>query len=112
MLSAVVFGLLFVLIFHLVKRQLSKSQGVKQETVSQPMSRIEIQQVGASRSSLRYFHPKSPYVRIPLTQKERFFILRRDNFTCQYCKHTDRPLEVDHIISVFDGGTNDPSNLI
>ena len=76
------------------------------------MSRIEIQQVGASRSSLRYFHPKSPYVRIPLTQKERFFILRRDNFTCQYCKHTDRPLEVDHIISVFDGGTNDPSNLI
>lgn len=44
----------------------------------------------------------------------RFHILRRDNYTCQYCgaKAPDTALHVDHVVSVFEGGTNDPDNLI
>jgi hypothetical protein len=54
------------------------------------------------------------YERIPLTKKQRFEILMRDKFTCQYCgrKPPEVTLEVDHKISVYNGGTNDPSNLI
>ncbi len=45
----------------------------------------------------------------------RFKILKRDNFTCQYCGR--KPIEdntklmVDHIIPRSKGGTNEESNL-
>jgi len=44
----------------------------------------------------------------------RFAILRRDRNACQYCgaKAPDTALHIDHVTPVFDGGTNDPSNLI
>jgi len=44
----------------------------------------------------------------------RFQILRRDNFTCQYCgQHApDVRLEVDHIVARANGGTDDASNLV
>lgn len=44
----------------------------------------------------------------------RWFILERDAFTCQYCgQHApDVKLEVDHIVPIANGGTNDPSNLL
>lgn len=43
----------------------------------------------------------------------RFAILQRDNFTCRYCgaKAPDVRLEIDHIIPVASGGTDDPENL-
>jgi len=46
--------------------------------------------------------------------KLRWQILERDNFTCQYCGRTapDVMLEVDHKISLADGGDNSPENLI
>jgi 5-methylcytosine-specific restriction endonuclease McrA len=46
--------------------------------------------------------------------KRRFAILKRDNFTCQYCgrKAPDVPLEVDHIIPKSYGGSDKRSNLI
>jgi 5-methylcytosine-specific restriction endonuclease McrA len=46
--------------------------------------------------------------------KTRFDIFKRDNFTCQYCssKPPKVPLEIDHIIPVASGGTNDKVNLI
>lgn len=49
-----------------------------------------------------------------LTKKQRFTILKRDNFTCRYCgrKATEVILEIDHIIPVSKGGTNDLNNLI
>lgn len=49
-----------------------------------------------------------------LTKKERFEVFKRDSFTCQYCgaKAPDVILEVDHIIPVKEGGTNDIMNLI
>lgn len=46
--------------------------------------------------------------------KLRWQILERDNFACQYCGKTapDVMLEVDHRISLADGGDNSPENLV
>ena len=46
---------------------------------------------------------------------QRFRILQRDNFRCQYCGRTakdDIKLEIDHITPICRGGTSDDSNLI
>jgi hypothetical protein len=50
--------------------------------------------------------------RKPLLQL-RYEILERDNFICQICGKypPDIHLEVDHIIPVAEGGTDNPSNL-
>ncbi len=52
--------------------------------------------------------------RIPFKAKERFSILRRDNFTCRYCGRAAPGVElhVDHIIPVAEGGQNDEENLV
>jgi len=44
----------------------------------------------------------------------RWEILRRDDFTCRYCGQSapDVILHVDHIISDYDGGTEEMANLI
>ena len=46
--------------------------------------------------------------------KLRFEVFKRDNFTCQYCgeKPPEVTLEVDHLIPVSKGGTDDQKNLI
>ncbi len=45
--------------------------------------------------------------------KLRWQILYRDKYTCQYCGQAapNVQLEVDHIIPVVEGGTDDLSNL-
>jgi len=50
----------------------------------------------------------------PIPQKIRFEILKRDNFTCQYCgkKSPDVELEVDHIEPYSKTKNNNPDNLI
>lgn len=49
-----------------------------------------------------------------LPKKIRFEVFKRDSFTCQYCGRMapDVVLEVDHIVPVAEGGTNDIMNLI
>lgn len=49
-----------------------------------------------------------------LSKKIRFEVFKKDKFTCQYCGKMapDVILEVDHIIPVSKGGTNDLLNLI
>lgn len=42
----------------------------------------------------------------------RFKVLKRDKFTCQYCGRSGIELEIDHIVPVSKGGTNDIGNLI
>lgn len=44
----------------------------------------------------------------------RFDVFERNSFTCAYCgrKPPDATLEVDHILPVSKGGSNDMSNLI
>ena len=48
------------------------------------------------------------------SQKVRFDVFKRDNFTCQYCgrKSPEVILEADHIIPASDGGKADFDNLI
>jgi len=52
--------------------------------------------------------------RKPLSKSARFAVFKRDHFTCQYCgkKAPDVILEVDHIVPVAEGGTNDFINLV
>lgn len=52
--------------------------------------------------------------RVSLSKKMRFEIFKRDRFVCQYCGATppNALLEVDHIVSVSEGGINDEGNLI
>lgn len=49
-----------------------------------------------------------------VSARTRFEILKRDNFTCQYCgrKAPDVTLECDHIHPVSRGGSDDFDNLI
>lgn len=44
----------------------------------------------------------------------RFEVFKRDSFTCQYCGRSapDVLLEVDHIVPVSKGGTDDLLNLV
>ncbi len=52
--------------------------------------------------------------RIALTKKIRFEVFKRDGFKCVYCGNTPPKvlLEVDHVIPVSKGGTNQIDNLV
>jgi hypothetical protein len=45
--------------------------------------------------------------------RTRFEVFKRDKFTCCYCGRVSPNvvLEVDHIVPICDGGTDDPINL-
>jgi hypothetical protein len=49
-----------------------------------------------------------------ISVRTRFEIIKRDRFTCAYCGRTPPEvlLEVDHIVPVAAGGTDDLANLI
>src|SRR5215216_2215665 len=97
-----------------------KYDRVKPTPVPQPYIRPELVQIGEPSHSVRSTVVRQKYERIPLTPKQRFEILKRDGFTCQYCgrKPPEVVLNVDHIIPVvpispeYKSGINDPSNLI
>jgi hypothetical protein len=77
-----------------------------------------LEELGAPKSFLKRFKGMSDVqirtaiLRSQLTQAKRFAILKRDNYTCRYCHRTGVPLEVDHVIPLYRGGTNDDSNLV
>jgi hypothetical protein len=52
--------------------------------------------------------------RIGISKKIRFEIFKRDGFKCQYCNASppNVTLEVDHIVPISKGGTNQEENLI
>jgi len=49
-----------------------------------------------------------------ISKKMRFDVFKRDGFACQYCGRTPPSvkLEVDHIVPVSKGGSDDPLNLV
>lgn len=54
-------------------------------------------------------------VRGTISTKLRWKIFRRDDFTCQYCGargDADAPLQVDHKVSLANGGSDEPNNLV
>jgi len=68
-------------------------------------------------SIFKEFTQKKPRVqhskRQGISPKLRWRVFARDNFTCVYCGNKPPSiLEVDHKISVMDGGTNDIENLV
>jgi hypothetical protein len=53
-------------------------------------------------------------MRRPLSLKDRFAVLVAGGFRCTYCgkRPAASELEVDHVVPVAKGGTNDPRNLV
>lgn len=51
--------------------------------------------------------------RDPISPKLRFEVFKRDKYVCQYCGACgpDVELEIDHVIPVSRGGTDDINNL-
>ncbi|WP_052590840.1 HNH endonuclease [Luteipulveratus mongoliensis] len=47
-----------------------------------------------------------------VTKRTRFEVLRRDNYTCRYCRSSEGALTIDHVTPVALGGTDDPDNLV
>jgi len=52
---------------------------------------------------------KRPRPRISLSKRE---ILRRDNYTCQYCGRKGRQLTIDHVMPRHRGGEHSWENLV
>lgn len=48
-----------------------------------------------------------------LSVRTRFEVFKRDDFACKYCgrRSPEAILEVDHIVPIRDGGSDDPMNL-
>ncbi|MEO1691583.1 MAG: HNH endonuclease [Cyanobacteria bacterium J06631_6] len=55
--------------------------------------------------------PKTPRIKIP--QSVRKYVLQRNNYQCQSCgkQEAEAKLNIDHIIPLATGGSNDISNL-
>ena len=52
--------------------------------------------------------------RVSIPKSVRFEVFKRDKFKCQYCgdEAPNVILEIDHVIPVSRGGTNDIFNLV
>ena len=46
-----------------------------------------------------------------ISKRTRFEVLRRDNYTCRYCRSTESELTLDHVTPVALGGTDEITNL-
>ena len=47
-----------------------------------------------------------------VSKRTRYEVLRRDDFTCRYCRSKGNELHVDHVTPVALGGTDKPANLV
>ena len=47
-----------------------------------------------------------------VSKRTRFEVLKRDDYTCRYCRSKENPLVVDHVTPVALGGSDQPSNLV
>lgn len=47
-----------------------------------------------------------------VSKRLRFEVLKRDNYTCRYCRASDGELTIDHVTPVALGGTDRPNNLV
>ncbi len=47
-----------------------------------------------------------------VTKRTRFEVLKRDDYTCRYCRSREHELTVDHVLPVALGGSDDSSNLV
>ena len=47
-----------------------------------------------------------------VTKRVRFEVLRRDEYTCRYCRSKENELTIDHVVPVALGGSDSPENLV
>ena len=47
-----------------------------------------------------------------VSKRTRFEVLKRDNYTCRYCRSEENPLTVDHVVPTALGGSDAPDNLV
>ncbi len=52
-----------------------------------------------------------PHRRKNISPRTRFFVFKRDLYTCRLCRRAGVELELDHIIPVSQGGSNNIDNL-
>lgn len=47
-----------------------------------------------------------------VNKRTRFEVLKRDNYTCRYCRTAEGELTIDHVLPIALGGTDEPDNLV
>lgn len=47
-----------------------------------------------------------------VSKRTRFEVLKRDDYTCRYCRSTENELTIDHVSPVALGGSDSPENLV
>ena len=47
-----------------------------------------------------------------VTKRTRYEVMRRDDYTCRYCRSTVAALTIDHVIPQALGGDDSPGNLV
>lgn len=77
---------------------------------------INLLQLTGNKLSCRSLRAKKkplPSVRLRKAIRKEVvkYILKRDNYTCTYCGCRGVKMEIDHIVPVSKGGTNDIGNL-
>jgi hypothetical protein len=50
--------------------------------------------------------------RAPMLRSLRQFVIDRDGRQCSYCRSGDGPFEIDHVVPVARGGSDNPVNLV
>ena len=77
---------------------------------------IETVRAGKNSGYILYgLAPVNPHPRYTIDIKTRAIVIARDKSTCQMCgrnvKDDHIKIEIDHIVPIYAGGTNDISNL-
>lgn len=47
-----------------------------------------------------------------ISKRIRYEVMKRDSHTCRYCRSTENPLTIDHVIPIALGGSDKPDNLV
>ena len=67
------------------------------------------------KKKISKFYVEKKKRRVPISNKLRFEIFQRDKFTCKYCGRSiddGITLEIDHVIPIAEGGTDEFKNLV
>jgi 5-methylcytosine-specific restriction protein A len=64
-----------------------------------------------SQSEREAAQPWRSKYRDPAYHRERQAVLKRAAGRCERCRRTDLPLQVDHLVPLSQGGTNERANL-
>lgn len=98
----------------LVKAQVDKTDPRWQWMVVEPKHFCECHEFSVYGSLQKPAARKAKGRKGTLSPKLRFKVLSRDEYRCVYCGVTgqESPLQVDHKVSVAEGGTDDIHNLV